>query len=435
MASALHSMRMDPATDLTDERAFLTLGSAFAIGLLFGLERGWHGFQEDSGQRVAGVRTYGLIGLLGGATGLLSQILEPPVYGIAFLGIAGMMVAAYAVNYRSAKDAGITSLVAALLAFALGSLAAVGEAVAAGAAAVVAVLILGFKPQLHSWVSRLQESELQATLKLLVISVVALPILPDRGFGPGAALNPYEIWWMVVLVASISYAGYFAVKVAGAKKGIVATSLFAGLASSTALTLHLARLAARDAKDANLLAAGVLIANGTLFPRILVIAALIHPPLLGYLAAPLSAMALLVYAPSLLLWSRRNAQGSGDGLKLENPLEIGTALRFGVFLAVVMLAGNFLAETFGGKGVLWLGAISGIADLNAITLSVSRMSQNELALSTATMGIVLAAAVNGVVKTSASAFVGGPTMGLRVGVPLLAASIVGVLVGWWTLAP
>jgi len=419
-------------TNLTDERALLALGVALAIGLLFGLERGWHGLQEKEDHRVAGVRTFGLIGLLGGASGLLAQILQPAVYGLVFLALAAIVTTAYVVNYRGAQDAGITSLVATLLAFALGTLSTLGHMVIGAAAAVVAVLLLGFKPYVHSSVARLEEKEIHATLKLLLISVVLLPILPDRGYGPGSALNPYEIWWMVVLIASISYAGYFAVKIAGTNKGIVLTSLFAGLASSTALTLHLARLAQRKGADMSLLATGILIANGTLFPRILVISAVIHPGLVARLAAPMAVMAMLAYVPSLVLWTRRGSEVDSEAIRLENPLELKAALRFGAFLAAVMLLGKALAESFGDKGVLWLAAISGVADLNAITLSVARMSQQDLALSVAVLAITLAAATNGLVKTALSAIIGGPGIGLRVGLPLVIGSLAGLAVAWST---
>lgn len=422
---------MHNATDLTANQTFLALGIALAIGLLFGLERGWKGLQEDrEGAQVTGVRTFGLIGLLGGVSGLLAQILHPPVYGFAFIAITALMGVIYVVNYRGPEDAGMTSLVAALLTFSLGALAAIGEALTAGAAAVVAVLLLGFKPQLHTWVSKVEEKELQATLKLLVISVVMLPILPDRGFGPGEALNPYEIWWMVVLIAAISYAGYFAARVVGPDRGILAISLFAGLASSTALTVHLARLARQKGADINLLASGVLIANGTLFPRILVIAATVQPSLVGLLALPMAVMGLLVYLPSLFLWLRNGARNHDQEIQLKNPLELTNALRFGAFLAAVMLAGNFLSQRFGDQGIYLLAAVSGIADLNAITLSVARMSQDELPLSAATLAIVLAAAINGIVKTTASAIIGGHAMGLRIGVPLVMASLAGLGTAW-----
>jgi uncharacterized membrane protein (DUF4010 family) len=154
-------------------------------------------------------------------------------------------------------------------------------------------------------------------------------------------------------------------------------------------------------------------------------------PLVGHLAAPMAVMALLVYLPSLGLWTRRGAAGDGNSIRLENPLELKSALRFGAFLAVVMLAGKFLTNTFGDQGMFWLATLSGVADLNAITLSVARMSQGELAVSTATLAIVLAAATNGLVKTAASTLIGGAAMGLRVGLPLVLASAAGIGVAWW----
>jgi len=417
---------------MADEREFLMLGVALAIGLLFGLERGWHGLQEAEERRVAGVRTFGLIGLLGRASGLLTRALEPPVYGFAFLAVTGVMIAAYALNYRDERDRGITSLVAALVTFALGSLATLGYRVTAAAAAVVSVLLLGFKPQLHHWVSALEGKELHATLKLLLISVVLLPILPNQGYGPGQAFNPYEVWWMVVLIASISFVGYFAIKVAGPDKGTVVTSLFAGLASSTALTVHFSRLARRDRADSNLLSAGILFANGTLFPRILIIVGLIQPGLVQRLALPMALMALLVYAPGVLLWTWRRSDADGDAIRLDNPLELSTAVKFGAFLAVVLLLSTVLKDTFGDAGVLALAATSGVADLNAITLSMARMSQDSISAPLAVTAVVLATATNGVFKTVATGVVGGPKLGLRVGLPLTAASLAGLGAVWAT---
>jgi uncharacterized membrane protein (DUF4010 family) len=421
---------MENSAILSDDTAFLSLAVALAIGLLFGLERGWHGLRVEEDERVAGVRTFGLLGLLGGVSGLLAQILQPPVYGLVFLGIAATLTVVYAVNYHGSRDAGITSLVAAMLTFALGSLSALGHMVNAAAAAVLAVLLLGFKPQLHSWLAQLEELEIHATLKLLLISVVMLPILPNRGYGPAQALNPYEIWWMVVMIASISYVGYFSVKVVGPNKGVLLTSLFAGLSSSTALTLHLARLSRASRTDPGLLASGILIANTTLFPRVAVITLLLEPSLLQRLALPLSVMTLLVSLPSLLLWRQRTAARTDANIQLENPLDMKTALRFGAFLALVMLAGKLLADNLGESGVLGLAAISGIADLNAITLSVARMTGNNLDPATAAMAITLATAVNALAKSVISLVIGGFAIGWRVGVPLLTASLAGLALAW-----
>ena len=149
---------------------------------------------------------------------------------------------------------------AGMLTFALGALASLDYIAVASAVGVATALVLGFKPELHHWLKTISRAELLAMLKLLLISVVLLPVLPDRGFGPWLALNPYEIWWMVVMIAGISFAGYMAVKIAGARKGILFTGLFAGFASSTALTLHYSRLARVDRELTKVLAAGVLIA-------------------------------------------------------------------------------------------------------------------------------------------------------------------------------
>ena len=167
-----------------------------------------------------------------------------------------------------------------------------------------------------------------------------------------------------------------------------------------------------------------------MFPLIVFISALIHPSLAAGLAAPMAVMALLAYAPSLVFWTRRGSESDDGAVKLENPLELNAALRFGAFLAAVMLLGKLLAQSFGDQGVLWLAAISGVADLNAITLSVGRMSQQDLALTVAVLAITIAAATNGLVKTAVSAVVGGRAIGLHVGLPLVTGSLAGLAVAW-----
>ena len=285
--------------------------------------------------------------------------------------------------------------------------------------------MLGFKPQLHRWLARLEQAELQATLKLLVITVVLLPVLPDRGYGPAEALNPYELWWLVVLIATISYLGYFAVKVLGGNAGVVLTGLLAGLASSTALTLQMARLGRDQRERANLLAAGILIANTTLFPRILVIVALLEPELALALTLPLVGMMLLTLVPTWVFWLRRGTQLDVGALQVSNPLALGQALRFGLLLAVVMLVARISEEVFGGAGLLGVAAISGIADLNAITLSIARMELATIGEHTAVVAILIALASNALFKTLLCATIGGPGLAWRVGLPLGAALVAG----------
>jgi uncharacterized membrane protein (DUF4010 family) len=409
---------------------FLRLAIAFAIGLLVGLERGWHGREAREGERVAGLRTFGLIGLFGGTALLLARELGQSMAAVGFLALAAIMLVAYRVKVKQGQDIGITSIVAALLTFVLGALAVAGYESVAAACAVIVTLLLNYKSQLHRMIDALRAEELRAGLQLLLISVVALPLLPNRGYGPWQALNPYVTWWMVVLIAAISFVGYFAIRIGGVRRGILFTSLSGGLASSTAITLHLSRMARSNESVAPLLASGTLVACGTMFPRVLLVATLLNPSLLRPLLPALGVMAVAVYLPALLLWRAQRDKALEVDATLKNPLELRAALSFGVLLALVMLLGHALQSWFGETGIIALAMASGITDVDAITLSLSRMSEAGLGTRTALTGIVLAAAVNSVAKAGMAAAIGGRTMGLRVGVPLVSAAVAGPLAAW-----
>ncbi|MEA3641672.1 MAG: DUF4010 domain-containing protein [Lamprobacter sp.] len=408
-----------------EHQILLQLAVALTIGLLFGLERGWHGEQDDDHKKLAGVRTFGLIGLLGGVGGVMAQVLTPIVLGFLFLALAAVALGSYLFHARETDAIGSTTLIAELLAFALAALSTLGHETEAASAAVIATLLLGFKPQLHRWLARLEQAELQATLKLLLITVVLLPVLPDQGYGPANALNPYELWWLVVLIATISYVGYFAIKVFGANAGVALTGLLAGLASSTALTLQMARIARRQRAQANLIATGILIANTTLFPRILVIVALLKPALALALAPPLIGMTLLTLVPTLVFWLRRGAPLEAGALQVSNPLALGQALRFGLLLAVVMLVARISAEIFGSAGLLGVAAVSGVADLNAITLSIARMELEQIGQRTALIAILIALTTNALFKTLLCTTIAGPRLAWRIGLSLSAALLAG----------
>ena len=325
---------------------------------------------------------------------------------------------------------GITSLITGLLTFVLGALAAMGEVTIAAAFAVVTTLLLSYKPLLHRWVGALEPEEVRAGIKMLLISVVLLPILPDKGYGPSQALNPYEIWWMVVLIASISFVGYFAVKIAGTRQGLVFTGLFGGLASSTAVTLHFSRMLQKNATMTSVLSMGILLACGTMYPRMVLIASVLNPDIAQLLSVPAAVMALLTFAPAVIYWQSRSHNNTDAVSPLKNPLELKTAFGFGLLLALVMLFGKILQNLFGDSGVLALAAASGLADVDAITLSLARMSQDTLLLNVAVTGIVIAAAMNSVVKGGIATFIGGRNAGLRVGLPLLVSAIGGLVAVW-----
>ncbi len=409
---------------------FLRLGAALAIGLLIGVERGWREREASEGKRIAGVRTYGLIGLLGGGAGLLANQFGAAFLGLAFVAVAGVFTAAYLADLRRSEDIGITSLVAGLLVFALGALCAAGHIAAAAAAAVVATLLLSYKPQLHRWVSALHPEEIRAGLKLLLISTVLLPVLPNRGYGPWQALNPYAIWWMVVLIAALSFAGYVAVRIGGVKRGIVFTGLFGGLASSTAVTLHFSRLGRSEPRLASTLASGILLASGTMLPRMVLVASVVNVDLLRPMLVPAAAMAILLYAPVFFYWRSSDDNAVDVGSSLKNPLDLRSALAFGVLLAVILVLGKGLQEWTGSGGVLALAAASGVMDIDAITLSLAKLGREGLATRVVVPGLFIAAAVNSLVKAGLAATIGGREIGRRVGIPLAAAAVSGPTLAW-----
>ncbi|MGE0717492.1 MAG: MgtC/SapB family protein, partial [Alphaproteobacteria bacterium] len=193
----------------------LDLAVAFGIGLLIGLERGWSSRDDQEGGRVAGWRTFGIVGLMGGVFGFAAEAHGGIVAAVALAGVALFFALGYQRHAGTGEGLGITTEIAALATFGLGLLAGRGDLAVAASAAIVMAVVLGIKPEMHGLLHRLERRELQATLRLLLISVVALTLLPDRGFGPWEAINPWRIWRMVVLIAAIGYVGYFAMRIVG----------------------------------------------------------------------------------------------------------------------------------------------------------------------------------------------------------------------------
>ncbi|MCW8828857.1 MAG: MgtC/SapB family protein, partial [Gammaproteobacteria bacterium] len=406
---------------------FERLAVALAIGLLIGIERGWHEREAGEGRRIAGLRTFGIIGLLGAVSGLLADELGELLLAATFIAFAALVIAAHVLESREDRDFGMTTPVAALLTFTLGTLAALGYTAVAGATAVVTATLLGLKPLLHRWIEQMEQRELYAIFKMLMISVVLLPILPNQGYGPWQALNPYEIWWMVVLIAGISFAGYFAVKIAGSRRGLVITGLFGGLASSTALTLSFARLGRHNRNAHSLLAAGVVLAAGTMFPRMLLEVSVINPQLLPALTIPLLSMMLASYlAVPLLLFSSEDGSAVRN-IDIQNPFELLPALKFGLLLVAVLLLAEFFLERFGNTGLYAIAAISGLTDVDAITLSISRMARGDLSAGVATQAIIIAASVNTLVKGVLVAVICGRAMAWKVMLSIILAIAAGAI--------
>lgn len=416
---------------LQENQSLVLLAVALLLGALIGLERGWSSRQKEAGERIAGIRTHALVGLLGGLAALLSEELIGWAFPALLLAVTAVALVAWRTRAQSVRNFSITDSVGLLVTFCLGAVAVAVDVVIATAAAVVTAMILDNKDEIHALLQKLEARELDAAFKLLLISTVMLPLLPNEPLGPGGSLNPYQIWWMVVLIASISFVGYFAIRVGGAEKGILFTSLFAGLSSSTALTLHFARQSRRLPELGPMLAVGILIACGTMFPRVLLVATAVYPPMFEPLLWPLAVMTLLLFVPAGLMWHRARLRTTVKRPELnQNPLDLTSALLFGVLLTAIMLAGEWLREWLGSAGIYLLAASSGVADVDAINLSLTRMARDTIDVHTAVMGIIIASTVNNMVKTGIAGVIGTRRLGWQVAGPMALSLAGGLLTAW-----
>ena len=416
---------MDINEFVSGEHLIWNLLVALLLGAIVGTQRGWVMRNSVEGSRVAGIRTFSLVGLLGGLVGILANIYTPLLIGFALIALVILTCIAFVIQQKKSGDVSITGVVSIMVVFVLGNLAVSGEAVLAAAAAVITAVVLDNKRELHQALQKLQEYELDAALRLLLISIVMLPLLPNQSYGPWNALNPYEIWWMVVLIASISFVGYFAIKIGGAKRGILFTSVFAGLSSSTALTLQFSHLSREQASISPLLASGILLSCGTMFPRLLIVLSVINPQLVKLLWPIVMAMMVALYIPAWWIWRRSEVEQIEQSNKQTNPLALQSALFFGLVLALIMLLAHALSDWFGNAGVLILSALSGITDVDAISLTLGRQSTQTLSVTTAALGILIAASVNTIVKMGMVIAIGDKKLWRRIAPVMTGCVVVG----------
>lgn len=415
------------------------LALALGIGLLVGFERGWQRREEPTGARATGIRTFALIGLFGGVAAALGKAVSDIMLATAFLAFAILVATVYATGVMRGRGRGATTEVAALATFALGAVAVRGDMVAAASAAVVMTVILDLKRPLHALVGKVTEIEMVAGLKLLAISIVLLPVLPNRGYGPGNILNPYEIWWMVVLVAGITFGGYLALRIAGPRSGPVLMGVIGGFASSTAVTVSAARLARAAPGHGSRFAGAIAAATSVMFLRTLILATILFPALTVPLGAPLVAAAL---AGAVVAWIhvRRAATGGPERprdlrLDIQTPDDIGTAIKFGVALAVVSLLAYYGKQLLGEQGLYATAALSGLVDVDAVTVSAARLARGALAVDaqTASLAILIASAVNTLVKVAIARFFGSSRLAAQTAL-LAAACAVAALAAYLAAA-
>lgn len=390
----------------------LRLALALAIGLIVGIERGWRQREEAEGARTAGVRTFTLIGLLGGLCGTLSVLAGTFLPWVAGLGIMTAVFALF--SYREGRaehDFSVTNVVAAMTVYVLGVVATIGDMRAAAAVGAVTAGLLASREVLHRLVARITWIELRSGLLLLAMTAVVLPLLPNRTIDPLGALNPRELWLLMILIAAVSYSGYLALKLAGPRKGPPVAGLAGGLASSTATTIAMARLS-RHTDNPHGPGSGASLAAMVSLVRASVLAAVLQPALVPLIGIP-AGVAALVFALGGVLPLLRGEPAHAAPIDIGIPFELRTVLGFGVLLATITLAGAWINQEIGVAGGYVFAAVSGLVDVDAITLSTARSLERGASPAFASTAILVAFAANAVQRAVFGWIFGSRAFALR----------------------
>ena len=401
---------------------YISLALAIAAGLLIGVERELSAPPRPSAESfLGGARTHPLVALMGALSMLLSKDLGWSVVIAALAALILFLAINFMDDVRRGAERGLTSEAAFLVSFLLGALALSRNVILSpghrlltvAAVAVLATVLLSSKPALHPLISRIAREDVVATLKFLILAVVVLPLLPDRAFGPFDALNPRQIGILVVLMAGISFLGYGAIRILGPQRGLGLTGLVGGLASSTAVTLSMSARAREEPRLVDSLALSVTLASAIMFVRMAILIAVAGPALLPVALPPLAVMATAGLVVSLWFYRRARETATG-GLRLSNPFELWPTIKFALLFVVVLVGSKAATAWLGSRGAYAAGILAGMADVDAITLSLTRLARGELAPRVAVIGIFLAATSNTVVKAIIATRLGGRSFGLRI---------------------
>jgi uncharacterized membrane protein (DUF4010 family) len=416
----LHALRQySLAVDLPV--VFLNLAIAVGLGLLVGLQR------ERASGHLAGFRTFPLVALLGAMAGLLAQTLGGWVVAAGFAALAGVVVAGNFLAPHEDRDPGITTEVALLLIYGVGVYLTAGSREVAIAVGASVAVLLQFKERLHGLARRLTDEDLRAMMQFALVALVILPALPDRAYGPYEVLNPHRIWLMVVLIVGISLGGYVAYKVFGSGAGVALGGVLGGLISSTATTVSYARRVARTPDALGAAVVVIMIASATVFARLLLELAVAAPGHVRAMAPPLAVMlaALAALAGAAWYWYRKSA---GEAPPQDDPTELKSALVFGLLYAVVLFTVAAVKARFGTAGLFVVAGLSGLTDVDAITLSTAQLVRDGGLDETAGWRLVLVAATSNLVfKAAAAGALGGRRLFAAVGALYAAAAVVAAL--------
>ena len=402
---------------------------ATLIGLLIGIERGWRERNAHGGTRTAGLRTFTLIGLLGGVIGLIARTLEDKIAGAIIVSIVFVAFVLLFAWYRmreniADKNFGFTTVVAAMATFALGVYALLGDQNIAAATGVAVMVMLVSREQLHGLLEKLTWPELRAATILLAMTFLALPFIPDQNYGPYGGINPRQVWLLAVILAAVSFLGYIAVKVMGPRQGTLVASAAGGLVSSTAVTLAAGQRAAADKNGQRFHAAGVAIATAVSLLRTLVLIFFLNKAVATFAAAPLVAGAAMAAIAAFLLTRAERNRRSSTKLVLKNPFSLRETLLLAALIGIVTFATEAAAAWFGTAGGIATAMISGAVDVDAATISLSKLGSISPVM--AALGILAAVGANNLFKYSMGSARGGAKFAayllIAIGLPMAAVA-------------
>jgi len=406
-------MQWDGMTELAQLRP---LAAALAIGLLIGIERGWLLRLEPAGSRVAGFRTFGMLGLAGG----IAMLLPVPIASVILFAAAALVVIGYGRASVDHKGRSATTSLAALMTLMLGALAATPYQISAFAAAAVVMALLSMRGKLHTLLKGISADEMESIGRFALIALVVLPVMPDRPLGPYGAINPFQIWMVVVLVCGLSFVGYAASRRAGPTRGLLLTAATGAIVSSTAVTAAYARKLSQPSDSEGALIAGIAIASSTMFMRVMLLAAILVPAALPRLVISMTpAMIIGLTCAVRAVWRLPRARAE---IALGNPLDFGPALLLAGMVGALSIALRWAEGRFGEAGMGILLTLTGVADVDAAVLAVSAIVPQLMDGNTA--GTLLSAPViaNTLLKAAMTLLIARNRQGARAAAPLFASA-------------
>ena len=382
------------------------LAVAAVAGLAIGVEREWSGHATGPDARFAGVRTFLLLGLLGGIAGWLGSEDMAVVAAALLLAAGALTVVAYSIAARrTAASIDGTTEAAAIIVLAIGFTAGIGYMSVASGIATVIVLVLAEKTRIHALLDRIDEIELRAGLQFAALALVVLPMLPEGPFGPWGGIKPRGLWTVVVIFSGLNFLGYLTRRSVGAERGYGATGLLGGVVSSTALTLNFSRASRQDASVGDALAVGVVGACTVLLPRITVISAVLNPAVARSLI-PYLLPGFVVGAIVVAIALRRPATAAPPPEETPNPLRIGSAIQMAVLFQIALTASSLAARYWGTRGVISSAVVLGLTDMDALTVSMNHLGSSAEMVTLAARAIAIGVLTNTVFKASLATVVG-----------------------------